>query len=94
MNQEKCAAIRSYIESKFPGCNIEDSDDFNLKTLTVTIQVGSSLRLLKVDKDFIDDNDISEILRQFDLWDLSEILLEEKELGVMITQQGPSFFSR
>jgi glutathionylspermidine synthase len=94
MHQEKHAAISKYLAMKFQHSNIEQKHDFERGAQTFKIFVLNDTLLLKVADEFFKDNSTQEILRLFNLWDLSEVLSREKELGVLVTQQGLKSFSR
>lgn len=93
MKQDKCAAIEDYLRLSFPHCRIEQHFNFDLKTQSFKIHCSDGPRLLRVGNEFLGNHDISEIMRRFQLWELSDILKKERELGVLITHHGPTKFS-
>lgn len=92
MRQQKYTAIREYLSAKFPGSTIEEKNDSTRHAFKIHIAGGS--RLLKVAEEFADDNNVTEIRRQFDLWDVAGVLARESEQGVMVTQEGLRLFPR
>jgi hypothetical protein len=94
MNEQKCAAITAYLSEKFPDCPIEQKYDSNRMAQSFKVHVIGTTLLLKVSDEFVGDNDIPEILRQFNLWALAEVLGNEKELGVLVSHGGLELFPR
>ena len=94
MLEEKHAAIAKYLNENFPGLEIEQRHDFDRGAHTFKIHMPKGTLLLKVGDEFVADNDITEILRLFNLWSLKETLGKEKELGVLVTQRGLELFER
>lgn len=98
MNQaarsQKHAAIQQHLAGKFPECQIEQEHDFDRGAQGFKIDVADGSLLLKIADEFIDDNDISEILCRFDTWKLCDLLRNEQRLGVMVTENGPFNFER
>jgi hypothetical protein len=94
MRLQKHAAVQQYLAGKFPECKIEQRYDFDRGAQGFKIDVADGSLLLKVADDFIDDNDITEILRRFDKWKLHHLLRNEQRQGIMVTENGPSNFER
>ena len=92
--EDKKAAIYAYLCEKFPNSEVEQKYDFNLGAQAFKIRLRDRVLLLKVGDEFVEDNAIAEILRQFNLWSLAEILGKETELGVLATQRGLETFRR
>ena len=91
---EKYAVIESYLKRKFPDSTIEQKHDFDRGAQSFKVHLVDRTLLLKVGGEFTEDNSIEEIVRQFDLWALAEILEKETELGVLATQRGLETFRR
>lgn len=94
MNEQKHAAITTYLSEKFPDCLIEQKHDSNRKAQSFKVHVIGTTLLLKVGDEFVGDNDIPKILHLFNHWALAEILGKEKELGVLVSHDGLELFSR
>lgn len=94
MHEEKYAAIAQYLSANFTDCEIEQKPDFDRGAQSFKVHVPKATLLLKVGNEFVDDNDTAEILRLFKSWAIEEILSNEKELGVLVTQRGPEVFNR
>lgn len=78
---------------------IEQKYDFNhdvqtFKVYVFELDLADGSRLLKVDKDFIDDNSIGDILSRFDQWKLGETLMRQKQLGILASRNGLETFVR
>lgn len=94
MREEKHAAINQYLTEKFSDCKIEQRHDFDRGAQIFKVHIPDDTLLLKVGDEFIDDNGTAEILRQFNLWALAEVLSKEKEFGVLVSQRGLESFRR
>ncbi len=94
MRNEKLAAIHQYLSEHFPECAIEQKHDFDRDAETYKVHVEKGTLLLKVGGLFTDDNDIPEILRLFGLFALADVLKEERELGILVTNNGLEKFNR
>lgn len=94
MHEEKHAAIKQYLAEKFPGCEIEQQHDFARRAQSFKLHIVAVTLLLKVGDEFIDDNSTPEILRLFNLWGVAEVLGNEKEFGVLVSQHGLDSFRR
>ena len=91
---EAIAAIRGYLVKEFPDSMVEHKPDFDLCAQSFKVCLPVRTLLLKVSDEFIGDNPPDEILRQFNLWAIAEILQNEKKLGVMVSHQGLAAFPR
>lgn len=94
MREDKCKAIEEYLSRKMPGLDIQQKNDFSLGARTYKILVPSGDLLLKISDEFIDDNDIADITRKLDRWNIIEELSNKYQLGILVTQNGISTFNR
>lgn len=90
----KHSAIERHLSSAFPCSTITQKHNFDRGTQTFKICSQDHTLLLKISNEFVDDNSIDEIFRQFDLWDLTKNLAREIELGLLVTQCGLETFTR
>ncbi|MGH7233999.1 MAG: hypothetical protein ACREF7_00940 [Candidatus Saccharimonadales bacterium] len=63
---QKYAAIQQYLADKFPESQIEQKYGFDRGAKSFKIEAAGSSLLLKISDEFIDDNNIDEILRRLD----------------------------
>ncbi|MGH8403465.1 MAG: hypothetical protein ACRESO_08710, partial [Gammaproteobacteria bacterium] len=91
---QKYAAIQQYLADKFPDSQIEQKNDFDRGAQSFKIEVTDSSLLLKIAGEFIDNNNIDEILRRLDDWNICALLGSEPGFGIMVTENGPSPFER
>jgi len=92
MNQDKCDAIEAYLKQEFPASNVEQaniSDNQNYR-----IPTESGLLMLRVGREFIDDNSIEEIINKLSSWKVPELLAQHSEMGILVTDSGPSTYQR
>lgn len=92
--KEKYEVIEDYLRKKFPDSTIEKKDDFNRGAQSFKVHLSDCTLLLKVGREFIEDNNIAEIISLFDLWALAEILEKSPELLVLVTHRGVEAFRR
>lgn len=92
MLNEKSAAITQYLNENFPNCKIEQKHDFDRGAQTFKIYLPNHPLMLKVADEFLGDNDTAEILRLLKVFAVADVLISEKELGVMIYQKGTELF--
>lgn len=86
VTQEKLAAIRALIQEAFPGANIEEKHDFDLRAERFKIHAPSGTLLLKVSGVYLDDNNIAAIKGDFERWNVLVSLTESKAL--LVTSDG------
>jgi len=92
MLNEKCDAIVKYLNIEFPESYIEQANIRDEQYFKIPIEKG--LLLLKVNREFIEDNSIEDILSEFNKQNIYTLLHENPKLGVFINQKGPSLFER
>jgi hypothetical protein len=73
---------------------VEQKHDFDRGAQSFKVHLSGRTLLLKVGDEFIEDNSVAEILRQFDLWSLAELLGKGTELAVLVTRHGLETFDR
>ena len=91
---EKYSAIDGYLREYFKGSDVEQKHDFDRGAQSFKVHLSGHTFLLKVGDEFIEDNAVAEILRQFGLWSIAEVLGKETELGVIVTRHGLETFDR
>jgi len=94
MDENKLDAVRRYLNSKFPGSEIEEKNDFDLSAQVFKIHKDNDRLLLKVGEIFLDDHDEEKIISLLDKQKIAELLEENKTLGVLVTNNPPSIFNR
>ena len=92
MDKNKLEAVREYLNGKFPGAEIKEKYDSDLFAQTFKIYNDSDLLLLKVSKDFLGDNSEGQIKAALDNLKIAELLVENNELGVLVSNDPPSIF--
>lgn len=92
--KDKQTVIYAYLCEKFPNAMVEHKNDFDWSAQSFKVRLPDRVLLLKVEDEFIDDNATAEILHQFDLWSLAEILGKEMKLGVLVSHHGIGTFHR
>ncbi len=92
MDQIKCDAIQEYLQEEFPDSPIDQaniSDDQHYR-----IHIENGLLMLRVGRNFIDDNNIEVIIDRMRDWEVANLLRDHSDLGVLITDGGASAFTR
>lgn len=94
MDEKKLEVVREYLKSKFPENTIEEKYDFDLSAQTFKIHKGKHRLLLKVGENFLEDNNEEQIKVTLNNQAIAELLEENKELGVLVSNDPPSIFKR
>jgi hypothetical protein len=90
--KEKYEVIKDYLRKKFPDSTIEQKDDFNRGADSFKVHLADCTLLLKVGREFLEDNNIAEIISIFNPWALAQILEKNPEFLVLVTQRGVEAF--
>ena len=94
MQDIKYTAIRRYLSENFPDCDIEQRNDFDRHAQSFRIGAHEGDLLLKVSDEFVEDNEVSEILKLMSKWSLAEALRNDGGKGVLFSQHGIELFAR
>lgn len=94
MREEKVQVVHGYLAQAFGNATIEYKHDFDLDAESFKVFWKGDVALLKVAGEFLDDNGEGEIHQFLNLCGLSDVLAKEKELGVLVTQDGLRTFER
>lgn len=92
MFEEKCDAIERYLRQFYENSHIEQaniSDDQHFR-----IPVENGLLMLRIDRNFIDDNSKEEILGKLENWNIIGLLNDNKKLGIFVSDSGPCTYQR
>ena len=92
MNHEKCDAIQSYLEKEFPDSAIEQADIAGNQHYRIPVKGG--LLMLRVGREFMEDHSKDELIEKLAQWKVPDLLRENKELGIVVTNYGPSTYQR
>jgi hypothetical protein len=86
IEQAKIDAIRKYLQSEFPGFQIDDADDFDLASQKFRAFNGSTLHIGKFERIFLDDtSDIKKALQDLEL---SKFMQLNAGRQVLVTKKG------
>jgi hypothetical protein len=94
MDEHKLGAVMQHLDEAFPGCDIVETHSFGADAMSFKIAHYSGSLLLRVSDKFLDNNDserITEFLRQSDV---TNLLVQHPNLGVLITNDGATYFDR
>lgn len=94
MDEHKLGAVMQHLDEAFPGCDIVETHSFSSDAMSFRIAHDRGSLLLKVQDEFLEDTDserITEFLRQSDV---TNLLLQHPDLGVLITNDGATYFQR
>jgi hypothetical protein len=94
MDEKKLEKVREYLRSQFPGCTIEEGNDFPLRAQCFKIAQSDGVLLLKVGEIFIRDNPTEGISRLLEQWNVSELLKQNSTQDLLLTSDGPQLFIR
>ena len=94
MDENKLKVVREYLNEKFPGSEIEEKLDFDLSAQAFKIHKEKHSLLLKVGENFLDDNNQEQIKSTLENQKIAELLEENHELGVFVSNDPPSIFKR
>lgn len=94
MNENKIQAVREYLSSKFPESKIEEKYDFDRSAQKFKIYKERSLLLLKISENFLDDNDKEQIKNTLENQKIAELLEENNEKIVFVTNKQPAILDR
>lgn len=94
MDENKLTVVRSYLGDEFAGSTIDEKYDFDRGAQTFRVRVGKDLLLLKVDEEFLSDNNEAQIRAHLEKWQVVNLLRENKELGIFVGNNAPIAFSR
>lgn len=94
MEDNKLDIVRNYLSSAFPGDSVEEKYDFDRCAQTFKIHHNNESLLLKVDENFLSDNNEDEIFTVLDNQEISKLLKDNKELGVFVGNLGTNIFKR
>ena len=93
-SREKKMAIEKYLSKNIPNKGIEQKKDFDLSAQTFKVNIEKGFLLLKVWEPFVNDNDIPEIIRQFERWDLPGLLTKNSKSTVFVGNKGVKILKR
>lgn len=94
MKDTKYSWIKTYLTEHFPGSEIEHKHDFDLRAQAFKVHLSADNLLLKVDENFVADNNETAIAAAFRKWDVAALLKQNSEQIVLITSDGPLFRHR
>jgi len=94
MDENKLNAVREYLSDKFPENQVEEKYDFDLSAQRFKIRRDKGTLLLKVGENFLDDNSESQIKDTLNNQKIAELLAENEELYVLVSNGPPSVFKR
>jgi hypothetical protein len=91
-NPSKLAAVRNYLEHKFPGRLITDRHETDTITEVFTIENTAThdAHRVKVSREFLDDNDPQLIMQKLRRWHVAETLTASGRSPVRVTSHGVS----
>jgi hypothetical protein len=92
MNESNLNVVRDYFHEKLPGRGITEKHDFDSGTQTFNIARDTGSLLVKVNQNFIDDNDANEIRNMLNRWDIVDILKQHPEVGLLVISKDPRLF--
>ena len=94
MDECKLNIVKDYFHRKFPGQGITERQDFDLGVQTFRIARDTGALLVKVEKNFIDDNDTNQIRNMLDQLDIVDVLKQHPEVGLLVISKGSRLFQR
>lgn len=86
IEQAKIDAIREYLQSEFPGFQIDDADDFDRVSQKFRAFNGSTLHIVKFERIFLDDT--SDIKKTLQYLELSKFMQINAGRQVLVTKKG------
>ncbi len=86
IEQARIEAVREYLQSEFPGFQIDDADDFDRVSQKFRAFNGSTLYIVKFDRIFFDD--ISDIKKALQNLEVSKFMRLNNEKQVLVTKKG------
>jgi len=94
MDEQRLGAVMQHLDENFPHCDIVETHNLSSDAISFKIAHERGSFLLKVSDEFLDNNDserISDFLRQSDI---TNLLLQHPDLGVLVTNDGVTYFQR
>jgi hypothetical protein len=84
--REKVVAVKEYLQTEFPGFEVDDADDFERLSRMFRASNDSSTYIVKFERRFLDESsDVKETLRYMEL---SEAMKRSENKQVLVTKQG------
>lgn len=94
VEESKLEAVRTHLRDEFAGAVIDEMYDSTVEAQTFRICIGKDTLLLKVDRNFIDDNNAKQVLAYLKQWMVTNLLRENKDLEIFVGNKGPQTFER
>jgi len=94
MRKQKYTAIEKYLAQHIPNRGIEQKNDFDLSAQRFKVHLERDSLLLKVSEAFVDDNEIPDILRQFDKWGIPRLLQKDSNVAILLGNEGVTTLKR
>jgi len=92
MSEEKHSAIEEHLKESFPDSQIDQENISTDQHFIITLE--NKVLMLKVSREFIEDNSKDEIVDILERWDIVEALNENYPQGILVTTLGPRLFKR
>ncbi len=91
MNQHKVELFGHLLKAAFPGDEVQYTEEFDRTSWFYRIAAGAGAGLrhrVRVSREFLDDNDETEIRRKFRDWDLADRIRRAGPGFLLITTSG------
>ena len=82
------AAVRSYLEHKFPGDNVQDTHVFSSEDQIFRVAHGLEFYLVEVTLEFFRFNSPEQIARLLGEWKLAETMRQATHSRILVTTDG------
>lgn len=94
MSDSKHSCIAAYLAEHFPGADIEQKRDFDLRAQSLKVQLSDDSLLLKVSDEFVREHDEPRLAALLKRWEVAALLKANGHQTVLITTDGPQAMRR
>jgi hypothetical protein len=88
MNESNLNVVRDYFHERLPRLEVTEKHDLDSGTQTFNIARDTGSLTVKVNQNFIDNNDANEIRNMLNKWDIVDLLKQHPEVGLLVISKG------